>query len=135
MAKGKKKRTQFLDKISGMGENDPYGAVYDSMLKSRAYQKLSTGAKAFFTVCKVHARTEEARRCLYNHKSFSNREYDFYDFVFPAAQLEKYGYDKSNATKLFKQLINAGLIELREPNKPIYKTNVYRFSDKWKTME
>ena len=119
-----------------------WGRIYEGMVKSSAYQKLSLGARHFFTICRIQANTSSAKRTLYNH---CGRRSIYEDggqnkihilenyFVFPASHLNEYGYDRSNASKYFKELKEAGFIDIIESNQHRHQVNVYAFSNRWKT--
>lgn len=129
-----RKKTIFKDLYASTSENDNYGTLFNSMCKSKAYQSLSLGAKQFYSICRVQARSEHGRRYLTQHAKETNANYstDRY-FVFPASHLSKYGYDRRNSTKYFHELEEAGFIKTVEQNKHTRKQpNVYCFSDKWK---
>ena len=106
--------------------------MFDSMCRSKQYQTLSIGAKLFYMICRVQAMSTHGRSCLYKHGEEYGIVYNAgRDFVFPSAHLAKYGIDRRNADKYFKQLEKAGFIEKKECNKVRKKVNVYSFSANW----
>lgn len=126
-----KQNTKFRDYLATGGGGN-YGIVYEDMAKSEIYKSLNIGAKQFYTVCRIHARTKASTQCLYKHAKEDCEKYNSSYFVFPMKQLAEYGYQRQNAKKYFDELIQKGFIERVESNAHRYKVNVYRFSDKWK---
>ena len=115
------------------GKYNSYGTMFESMCESKAFQNLSASAKNLYMLCRVQAHTNKGKSCLYKHKSENGFEYNHEkDFVFPASHLIRFGVDRSNARKIFNELIKAGFLTKREENNKIHKVNVYSFSDKWK---
>lgn len=133
---GKKKRNDEKDTLYAVygriGENDTYGYLYSSLLKSSAFQNLSIGARLFYVTLRVHAKTSECRRCLSEHAKEENEFYPNQYFVFPASHEAYYGYKRQNCTKYFKELKEAGFIRVVEQNKHRQKVNVYSFHNAWK---
>ena len=128
----KKRKTEYKDNMASYDGIGHYGTLYESMLKSSAYKSLSIGAKQFYTMCRVQAKTSRATASLYKHGQAFNRLYNKNDFVFPSTQLEEYGIKRQNAHTYFKELIEKGFITVKENNQKQRIINVYSFSDKWK---
>lgn len=126
------KKIKYKDSRASNGNKDYFGTVYDGMLKSRAYKKLSIGAKQFYTYCRVQAKSSHGTSCLYKHGAEYGISYNDSCFVFPYTHLAMYGIDRSNACRYFKELEAAGFIKKVESNKTIKKVNVYEFVDGWK---
>lgn len=128
------KKPKFKDIYASSKANDNFGTLFESMLKSSQYQSLSIGAKQFYTLCRVQARTKGGTSCLYNHGNETDTSYKDCDFVFPASHLESFGINRSNASRYFKELVQKGFIEYKERNKHKKNVNVYSFSNRWQTM-
>lgn len=130
----KKNKQPFADYNASINpKSDRFGTVWDSMLKSKAWQSLTCGDKYFYIMCRVQSQSEDGKRCLYMHGAKFGITYNHNkDFVFPREHLLNYGFDNRNSTKSFKRLAAAGFIEYKECNKPRQMVNVYSFSDKWK---
>ena len=129
------KKTKFnRDLNASINNRDFFGTIYVGMCKSPAYKRLSIGAKQFYTICRVQAQSPEGTACLYNHGQEYGKNYnkEIY-FVFPARHLKQYGYDRANANRYLNILEKEGFIKKCECNKPIYKVNVYKFVDDWKS--
>lgn len=128
----RRKKPRYTDINASIGSNDYFGTVFDGMFQHPQFQKLTCGARLFYCYCRVQAKSEHGRSCLYQHGKEFGITYTDADFVFPAKHLEMYGYDRSNATRYFKELENAGFLTKKEKNKHMKKVNVYSFSDRWK---
>lgn len=126
-------KTKYNDIYASIGSNDKFGTLFDSMCRSKAYQSLSIGAKQFYTLCRVQAKSKQGLSCLYKHGNEYNIQYSENDFVFPASHLAIYGVNRSNANRYFNELIARGFIDKKEKNKSIKKVNVYSFSNRWKS--
>lgn len=130
-----KNRPKYNDKYASLIKGENYGTIFESMCLSAAYQSLGNGAKQFYTMCRVEARSKQGGACLYKHSNEYGITYNENDFVFPSSHLRKYGYDRSNASHLFDELEAAGFVIRKEKNKHIRKTSVYSFSEKWKLFD
>lgn len=130
---GRKRKDRFKDANASVKASDYYGTIFDSMCRSGAYQRLSVGARQFYTICRVQARSKAGRACLYAHGNEFGNTYnpDTY-FVFPAKHQEAYGYDRRNGNHYLQELEKAGFIKKIESNNHIKKVNVYKFIDEWK---
>lgn len=126
------KKPKYKDLYASIGDKDFFGTIYDGMCRSKAYQSLSIGAKHFYTLCRVQAKSTHGKSCLYKHSEEYGITYTEHDFVFPASHLTMYGVDRSNASRYFKELEAAGFIDKKEKNKHMKKVNVYSFSNRWK---
>ncbi len=127
-----KKRTKCVDLYASNGTRDHFGMVFGSMAESPKYQSLTLGARQFYTLCRIQARSPEGRACLYKHGEKYGRIYGDRCFVFPASHQKKYGVDKGNSSRYLSELTKAGFIECIENNSHMKKVNVYAFSTRWK---
>lgn len=116
------------------GEKDRYFArIYPGMLQSKAFQSLTPGARVFYICCRTQASSSEGRSCLFKHgKEFGVMYNPETTFVFPTSHLERYGYKRPNAIKYFRELTDAGFIQVIENNSVRFRVNVYAFASKWR---
>lgn len=128
-----RKKTYKVDFNASTGGDDRFGVVYDGMMSSDAFKKLSCGLRLFYIACRVQAKSKQGTSCLYKHGQESGTVYDENCFVFPASHLQRYGYDRSDGNKYLRGLIAAGFIKKVESNKSRFKVSVYRFSSQWRT--
>lgn len=129
------------------------------LFEEPAFQALSHAARLFYIVLCVHKETDIQRSCLYKALKEYNTilglgltDDDILDeatpnkrtkytsgyFVAPIKQLAAYGYKPNYVTKLKKELIEKGFINIKYGQKGKYNgwnenVTVYQFSDKWKT--
>lgn len=130
---GRKKHKFTANPNVSTGPNDTFGMIYDGLIQSEQYKRLSLGVRDFYIKCRVQSASKHGRSCLFKHSEETGATYDIdNDFVFPAKHMQMYGIDRSNGQKLMNELISAGFIEIKEKNKHMYKVNVYSFSGRWK---
>ena len=85
----RKTKSKYKDRNASATNSDNFGTIFDSMCKSNVYKALSLGARHFYTLCRVQARSQLGRACLYKHGKETGREYDpEKHFVFPARHQE-----------------------------------------------
>ena len=133
MAGGSRKKS--TDKFASMSDRDTFGMIYQSMCTHEAFLSLSVGLRLFYMICRVHAQSRDCKQCLYKHGDEFGKIYPENYFVFPASHSNKYGYKRSNASRMIKDLITAGFIDEIENNKHMKKVNVYAFSSRWKGLD
>ena len=141
MAK-KKASTKGIDTTASTNDNDTYTMLFDSMIISDAFQKLTPNGKLMLLYCRNQKTCKVGRACLYelakeraamyNDNALINKYMTEPYFVLPSKQLTRYGIDRRNATRYLKELEQQGFIEKVESNKGRYKTNLYKFVDTWK---
>ena len=135
---GRKKRSK-ADPTATMKDGDNFGMIYASLLRSKAFNRLSMPAKQLYVTLRVHANTKECRACMYKHAEAEGHENMYYPetcFVFPGKQAAAYGYtDRSNTGKYMKELERAGFIRKYENNSHRWKVTIYQFSGDWKLKD
>lgn len=116
-----------------IGKHDTFGMVYAGMVKHESFKNLSIGEKNMYFYCRIQAKDNTAKQCLFKHGQEYGREYNpETDFVFPASHFEKYGIDRGNGSRWLHALANKGFIKIKEDNSKQKLVNVYSFIDKWK---
>ena len=129
------------------------------LFESEAFQKLSHAARTFYILLAVHKETDIQRSCLYEAlkeynslldlglsekdieeeaKPGKRTKYSNGYFVIPQKHLEAYGYKAPYASKLKKELIEAGFIKIKYGGKGRYNAwneniTIYQFSGQWKS--
>lgn len=132
------KKTSFKPDYfaSKCGTHETFATVYDSMLTSEQFKRLSPTAKYLYVACRNQLTSKRGRETLFNHGKEFEIVYPDNCFVFPAKHLKEYGFtDRSNGTKYLNELEQAGFIRKYECNKHCKKVNVYQFTSKWREME
>lgn len=127
---GKKRKPNNI--FSSLNENDNYAPVYDGLMKSEAFKRLTCGARDFYVACLVQANSKQGKQHFFKFQNETGEKYKNGAFTFPAKHLEEYGIKRQNAARLFRQLEEAGFIEILEKNGHRHKENVYAFSTRWK---
>ena len=124
-----------------------------------AFQNLSHAARTFYILLNTHKETEMQRACLYEALKTYNQIFDLHMsendlldeatpnkrtkytsgyFVIPQKHLAMYGYKPAYASKLKKELIEAGFIRVKFGKKLKHNAwnenvTVYQFIDDWKS--
>ena len=127
---GKKRKPNNI--FSSLTDNDNYAPGYDGLMKSEAFKRLTCGARDFYVVCLVQANSMQGKQNFYRFQEESGKKYRNGAFTFPAKHIESFGYKRQNAARLFRQLEEAGFIDILEKNGHRHKENVYAFSTRWK---
>ena len=130
------RKTQYKDYYASTGtdQRDSFGTLWDSMVTSGQFKRLSLGARFFYALCRVQWKSAQGRAYLYQHAKEESKTYREPCFVFPAAHMEVYGIQRQNGARYIRELVQAGFIDVEEQNGHRRKPNVYAFSDKWKGL-
>ena len=109
--------------------------LHESMLTSRAFQRLSQPAKYLYLCCLNQYTSKSGRAVLFNYAREQGEQYppNMGYFVFPSSHYEQYGIKPQNGSKYMNELIAAGFVVREEQNRYRHKPNVYRFSSGWYT--
>lgn len=121
MAKTKK---QPPEKWENQGQNERFIRLHIGLLESDAYLSLKPRQMVLYSYMKLQ----------YKGKENKNRPKEQFEFSWSKANKiyklytnKNYFYDDINA------LITSGFIDCIENNKNLRKSNVYAFSDRWKS--
>lgn len=128
-----RKNPKRNDYYAAASADDRFGMVYEGMVTCSRYKGLSLGAKQFYTLCRVQANSKIGKACLYKHAETEGKQYAEGCFVFPSTHQNRFGVNRQNGSRYFRELINAGFIKLIEQNRHRHKPNVYQFSGKWRS--
>ena len=106
--------------------NEPYAAIYASMLGSVAFLNLSHGAQALYVFMKLQ----------YKNKQNGAAGLQPDQFYFNQAMYEKYGFtNPTQFQKYKKELIQQGFIKVDECGRTTRTKNIYSFSDEWQKVK
>lgn len=123
------------DKFLSLTQNDRFTYIYDGTLTSQQYTSLSPSAQRLYIACASQrmSATGLANLHLFNQQHGTDyNEKDGY-FTMPNKRIREYGLKPNTCrTNSFKELINAGFIEVVENNKHRKIENIYRLSTAWK---
>lgn len=133
MGRGSKKKPN--DTFLSLTENDNYTYIYDKALTCKQFTSMSQSARLLYFAC-ISQRMSgrgKANLHLFNEQQGTNyNEVDGY-FTMPNTRMIAYGLKPNTChAYAFKELINAGFIEVVENNKHRHIENVYRLSTAWK---
>lgn len=123
------------DPLTSLTDKDWYAIIYDGALTSKQYTSMSLSARQLYVSC-ISQRTSgkgKANLHLFNQQHGTDyNEKDGY-FTMPNKRLIEYGLKPGTCHRTsFRELINAGFIEVVENNRHRHIENIYRFSAAWK---
>lgn len=107
---------QLWQSATQTGKEKHFSQVGSSLLTSKPFVNLSTGARLMYFYC-------------LDRTSTSNY------FTMPQAAMIKYGVDKKMGPKYLNELIEAGFIKKISSGKSIRQPNEYCFTFEWKDTE
>ena len=114
-----------FESIEGVPGARVYASIYVPMLQSKAYRNLTNGARTLYTFMKAQYRGAHLAEHLET------------EFVFNWAMANKtYGLytNKRQFYTDIDRLVQNGFIEVVEHGKNTRTKNIYRYSDKWKSI-
>ena len=126
--KGVYERQSFETKKPGKSNesNEPYSALYVTMLTSGAWRNLSHGARSLYTYMKLQYMSKTNRS--------SGLQPD--QFYFNRAMYEGFGFTNRNQfIKWRDELVNQGFITVVECGRITRTKSIYQFSDAWQTIQ
>ena len=119
---------------NGTERDDTFTRIYQSMLYSNAFMKLTDRQKVLYLIAKSQfygARKPKADKEYQEMGLFQGEEYFYLNW----AAIKPMGIYKptmaSNFYKDMRALINYGFIERVASGKQQHKKTIYKFSDKW----
>ena len=128
----KKKQAYRADYFAAADSKDHFGTIYEGMCLNPKYRQLSIGARHFYMLCRVQARSEQGNRCLYTYANSEGKTFPDNCFVFPSSHQKRFGIDRRNGSRYFAELEKSGFIRCVEQNEYRHRPNVYAFDSKWK---
>lgn len=126
--KGVYERKSFETLKPGQSDtsNEPYAALYVTMITSGAYRNLSHGARDLYTVMKLQYLSKQ------NGKAGLQPE----QFYFNNAMQKKFGFtNKTQFIKWREELKENGFIDIVECGRTTRTKSIYAFSDRWHAVE
>lgn len=122
-----KNKTYTRDSKASCIERDTFGSIYESMVLSDVFQRLSCGARVFYMYCRVQATSKDNRLWLFTLADERDTIKDGC-FTFQPTRLAEFGIKRQNAQKYIHELMAAGFIEIIDN---CCHARIYKFSDKW----
>jgi hypothetical protein len=131
MSKKKTENDQFLS----LTDKDRFTYIYDGTLTSKQFTSMSPTAQRLYFAC--ISQRMSAKGLAHLHLFNQQHGTDYHEkngyFTMPNKRLKDYGLKPDTCYRhSFKELINAGFIEVVEDNKHRHIENIYRLSKAWK---
>ncbi len=76
----RRKKATYKDPYASIGSNDTFGMIYDGMCRSKKFQSLGIGARQFYFLCRVQAKSKHGKSTLYKHGEEYGIQYTEHDF-------------------------------------------------------
>lgn len=131
MSKGQKDNNP----LTSLTDKDNFAIIYEGALTCKQYISMSPTAKQLYIACISQNMSKKgtANLHLFNKQHGTNYNEKSGYFTMPNKRIKDYGLSPNTCHKhSFKELINAGFIEVIENNKHRHIENIYRFSAAWK---
>ena len=132
---GRKYDKKPNDPLLSLTPKDNYTYIYDGTLTSKQFTSMSPSAQRLYFACisQRRSKTGLANLHLFNQQHGTDYNEDDGYFTMPNKRIKEYGLKPNTCrTKSFKELINAGFIEVAENNKHRKIENIYKLSTAWK---
>ena len=115
--------------------NDRFTYIYEGALTCKRFTSMSQSARLLYFACVSQRMSSKglANLHLFNEQHGTNYNEKDGFFTMPNARLKDYGLKPDTCYRTaFKELMNAGFIEVIEGNKHRHIENIYRLSTAWK---
>ena len=134
----RRKAKKDNDPRLSLTDKDWFAIIYDGALSCKQYTSMSLSARQLYVSC-ISQRMSgkgKANLHLFNQQHGTNyNEKDGY-FTMPNKRIREYGLNPSTCHRTsFRELINAGFIEVVENNRHRHIENIYRLSTAWKKVK
>lgn len=119
-------------------EKDWFATIYEGALTCQAFIEMSQSARLLYFACVSQNMSGKGKANLHLFNEQHGTDYNEKDgyFTMPNTRLKAYGLKPNTChSRSFKELINAGFIEVIENNKHRHIENIYRFSLAWKKQK
>lgn len=129
-----KKKTEN-DKFLSLTDKDRFTYIYDGTLTSTQFTALSPSARLLYLACTSQRMSAKGLAHLHLFNQQHGTDYNEKNgyFTMPNRRIKDYGLKPDTCYRhSFKELINAGFIEVVEGNKHRHIENIYRLSTAWK---
>lgn len=123
------------DPFLSLTNNDRFTYIYDGTLTSKQFIALSPTAQRLYFACISQRMSAKGLAHLHLFNQQHETDYNEKDgyFTMPNRRIKDYGLKPDTCyRKAFKELENAGFIEVIEGNKHRHIENIYRLSTAWK---
>lgn len=127
----KKENDPFLS----LTNKDNYTYIYDGTLTSKQFTSMSPSAQRLYFACISQRMSGKGKANLHLFNEQHGKDYNEKDgyFTMPRKRIQDYGLKPDTCYKTgFKELEEAGFIEVVERNRHRKIENIYRLSKAWK---
>ena len=136
-----------MGRRSGKKDNDPrlsltdkdnFAIVYEGALTSKQYTSMSLSARQLYIACIMQNKSGKGKANLHLFNEQHGTDYNEREgyFTMHKKRIVDYGLKPNTCYRTaFKELINAGFIEVVEGNKHRHIENIYRLSTAWKKVK
>lgn len=134
MSKKKTGNDQFMS----LTDKDRFTYIYDGTLTSTQFTALSPSARLLYLACASQRMSAKGLAHLHLFNQQHGTDYNEKNgyFTMPNRRIKDYGLKPDTCYRhSFKELINAGFIEVVEGNKHRHIENIYRLSTAWKKVK
>ena len=132
---GRRSRKKDNDPRLSLTDKDNFAIIYDGTLTCKQYISMSPTAQRLYIACISQRMSGKGKANLHLFNEQHGTKYNEQDgyFTMPNTRLQAYGLKPNTChAYTFKELINAGFIEVIENNRHRHIENIYRFSTAWK---
>ena len=132
------RRKKDNDPLLSLTTKDRFTYIYDGTLTSKQFTALSPSARLLYLACTSQrmSSTGLANLHLFNQQHGTDYNEDNGYFTMPNKRIREYGLKPNTCrTKSFKELVDAGFIEVVENNRHRKIENIYRLSTAWKKVK
>lgn len=123
------------DPLLSLTDKDRFTYIYDGTLTSKQFTALSPSARLLYFACASQRMSSKGLAHLHLFNQQHGTDYNEKNgyFTMPNRRIKDYGLKPDTCYRTaFKELINAGFIEIVEGNKHRHIENIYRLSTAWK---
>lgn len=132
---GRKYDKKENDPLLSLTPKDNYTYIYDGTLTSKQFTNMSPTAQRLYFACISQRMSGTGKANLHLFNAQHGTDYNEQDgyFTMPNKRIEDYGLKPNTCHKTsFKELVDAGFIEVAENNKHRKIENIYRLIKDWK---
>ena len=126
------------DPLTSLTAKDWYAVIYDGAMTCKQFTELSQSARLLYIACISQRMSGKGKANLHLFNQQHGTDYNENDgyFTMPNRRIKDYGLKPGTCHRTsFKELINAGFIEVVEGNKHRHIENIYRLSTAWKNAK
>lgn len=132
---GRRSGKKDNDPLLSLTDKDNYTYIYDGTLTSKQFTSLSPSTQRLYFACISQRMSGKGKANLHLFNEQHGKNYSELDgyFTMPNKRIRDYGLKPDTCYKTgFKELKNAGFIDIVENNRHRHIENIYRLITAWK---